>query len=240
MRDEDSDSDENLNKCDRTFLREWQREGIMGSVIKSHRRKPSVRRRVGVAVVYTTLAAGVGLGVTQGIIALGDYIQEKKTGPVRFVKPANAAADVSSPQVKVPKATAPAYISFAKHCFEQSGAVRTGISLAASTGTRARAVLPGRVVFAGEHESYGTAVVVQHADNWQTTYAHLGRVDAKIGVGVNVTQRQVLGLSGYTGAVKSPQLHFAVSKGTLTGPTWSEFVNPVPWLSARGVKITGC
>ncbi|RST51453.1 M23 family metallopeptidase [Variovorax sp. MHTC-1] len=81
-----------------------------------------------------------------------------------------------------------------------------GIDYAAPTGTTVRSVGDGTVEFAGTQSGYGNIVIVNHRNNQQTAYAHLSRVDVK--VGQSVSQGQTVGAVGSTGWATGPHLHF--------------------------------
>jgi murein DD-endopeptidase MepM/ murein hydrolase activator NlpD len=81
-----------------------------------------------------------------------------------------------------------------------------GIDFAAPTGTPVRAVGDGMVEFAGTQNGYGNIVILKHRSNQETAYAHLSRIDVK--VGQSVSQSQTLGAVGSTGWATGPHLHF--------------------------------
>jgi murein DD-endopeptidase MepM/ murein hydrolase activator NlpD len=81
-----------------------------------------------------------------------------------------------------------------------------GIDFAAPTGTPVRAVGDGTVEFAGTQSGYGNIVILKHRTNQETAYAHLSRIDVK--VGQSVSQSQTLGAVGSTGWATGPHLHF--------------------------------
>jgi murein DD-endopeptidase MepM/ murein hydrolase activator NlpD len=81
-----------------------------------------------------------------------------------------------------------------------------GIDFAAPTGTPVRAVGDGTVEFAGSQNGYGNIVILKHHNNQETAYAHLSRVDVK--VGQSISQSQTLGAVGSTGWATGPHLHF--------------------------------
>ncbi len=86
----------------------------------------------------------------------------------------------------------------------------SGLDLLAAVGTRVQAVGAGTVAFAGEQESYGNLVVVNHQGGRQTRYAHLQRV--AVTAGQKVLEGDLLGTVGSTGTptAKQPHLHFEV------------------------------
>ncbi|RZL95608.1 MAG: M23 family metallopeptidase [Variovorax sp.] len=81
-----------------------------------------------------------------------------------------------------------------------------GVDFAAPTGTAVRAVGDGTVEFAGTQSGYGNIVIIKHRNNQETAYAHLSRVDVKVGQAV--TQSQFIGAVGSTGWATGPHLHF--------------------------------
>ena len=81
-----------------------------------------------------------------------------------------------------------------------------GIDFAAPTGTPVRSVADGVVEFAGWQRGYGNFIVVQHRQDKSTAYAHLSRIDVR--KGQRVSQSDVIGAVGSTGASTGPHLHF--------------------------------
>lgn len=92
-----------------------------------------------------------------------------------------------------------------------------GIDFAAPTGTAVRAVGDGTVDFAGRQNGYGNIIILKHRNNQQTVYAHLSRIDVK--VGQSVSQSQFIGAVGSTGWATGPHLHFEFRvNGQYTNP----------------------
>jgi murein DD-endopeptidase MepM/ murein hydrolase activator NlpD len=81
-----------------------------------------------------------------------------------------------------------------------------GVDYGAPSGTPVRTVADGVVDFAGWQNGYGNVVVVKHAAEKSTLYAHLSRIDAK--VGQKVGQGEHIGAVGATGWATGPHLHF--------------------------------
>jgi len=81
-----------------------------------------------------------------------------------------------------------------------------GTDFAAPTGTAVRTVGDGVVEFAGTQSGYGNMIVIKHRGNQETAYAHLSRIDVK--VGQSVSQGQFIGAVGSTGWATGPHLHF--------------------------------
>lgn len=88
-----------------------------------------------------------------------------------------------------------------------------GINIRAARGAPVRAAENGTVVYASnELKGYGNLIIVRHADQYMTAYAHMDKMLVKRGE--NVKAGQSIGTVGSTGGVDSPQLHFEVRKGT--------------------------
>jgi murein DD-endopeptidase MepM/ murein hydrolase activator NlpD len=86
-----------------------------------------------------------------------------------------------------------------------------GINLAVPGGTEVKAAEDGTVIYAGnELKSYGNLVLVRHADGWVSAYAH--NSDLKVKRGDTISRGQVIALSGMTGGVTTPQVHFELRK----------------------------
>jgi murein DD-endopeptidase MepM/ murein hydrolase activator NlpD len=105
------------------------------------------------------------------------------------------------------------------------GVVHTGIDIPAPLETPVLAAGSGRVTWAGyglyrgvedPTDPYGLAVAIKHDFGFQgetlyTVYGHLNRVDVM--VGQYVTVGEMIGISGETGKVTGPHLHFEVRIG---------------------------
>lgn len=87
-----------------------------------------------------------------------------------------------------------------------------------SPGTSILTSDTGTVTYAGcLNWGYGCHIIVDHANGYQTLYAHLNSIG--VAVGQAVTQGQQIGLMGSTGRSTGPHLHFEVrSGGTLMNP----------------------
>lgn len=86
-----------------------------------------------------------------------------------------------------------------------------GTDYAAPTGTAARTVGDGVVDFAGRQGGYGNVVIVKHSQQRTTVYAHLSRIDVRVGQAVQ--QGQTIGAVGSTGWSTGPHLHFEFRVG---------------------------
>ena len=86
-----------------------------------------------------------------------------------------------------------------------------GIDMKAPTGTPVLAAADGEVVYAGDRvRGYGNMVVLQHAGNLLTVYAHNSLLLVHVGDHVNVGQE--ISRVGDTGRSTAPHLHFEVRR----------------------------
>ena len=106
-----------------------------------------------------------------------------------------------------------------------NGERNDGINISAPMGTPIHAAASGSVTYAGnELKDYGNLVLIKHEGGYVTAYAHADRLI--VSRGDVVSRGQVIGYSGSTGDVSSPQLHFEIRHDT-------QPVNPKPLLMAR-------
>jgi murein DD-endopeptidase MepM/ murein hydrolase activator NlpD len=100
------------------------------------------------------------------------------------------------------------------------GRTHKGIDVALPVGTPLKAVMDGTVSAAGSgsgERSYGLYVVIQHSGGKSTLYAHMSKINCK--VGDKVVKGQIIGLSGNTGFSTGPHLHFELRvNGSHTNP----------------------
>ncbi|HEY2322289.1 MAG TPA: M23 family metallopeptidase [Thermoanaerobaculia bacterium] len=87
-------------------------------------------------------------------------------------------------------------------------APHSGADLHAAKGTPVHATNRGRVVLAKPLFFTGNTVIVDHGLGIYSLYAHLSRIDVKRGD--IVKNGQLVGLSGATGRVTAPHLHWAM------------------------------
>lgn len=93
----------------------------------------------------------------------------------------------------------------------------SGLDLRAAIGTPVYSAAPGKVVMAKNLFYTGNTVFLDHGYGVITFYAHLDRLSVKPGDEVKV--KQLVGLSGKTGRVNGPHLHWqAVIHGVKVNP----------------------
>ncbi|MEU6223435.1 peptidoglycan DD-metalloendopeptidase family protein [Streptomyces sp. NPDC047042] len=112
-----------------------------------------------------------------------------------------------------------------------SSGYHTGVDFVVPTGTSLKAVGAGTVVSAGWGGAYGNQVVIKLADGYYAQYGHLSQLS--VSAGQSVTAGQQIGLSGATGNVTGPHLHFEIR----TTPDYGSDVDPVAYLRSKGVAV---
>ena len=99
----------------------------------------------------------------------------------------------------------------------QPKAPHPGIDLQAATGTPVQAAGPGTVALASDLYYSGGTIIIDHGSGLFTVYAHLSKIETKEGSAVHEGER--LGLSGATGRVTGPHLHWGARVGdTIVDP----------------------
>jgi murein DD-endopeptidase MepM/ murein hydrolase activator NlpD len=85
--------------------------------------------------------------------------------------------------------------------------IHRGMDFRAPSGTPVAAANSGTVVLAQKLFYEGNCVVIDHGLGFTTIYMHLSRID--VAAGQKIRKGERLGLSGATGRVTGPHLHFA-------------------------------
>ncbi|GGS66710.1 M23 family metallopeptidase [Streptomyces griseoviridis] len=205
--------------------------------------------RTRAAVLAAGLGASVALGA--GVAAAADTTAASTTaGAVHAQAEAQAKAAQTATAKKTEAKQAAAkkaaswvdpvkkYTLSAK--FNQAGGMwshkHSGQDFAVPTGTDVLAAHGGTVVKAGgngagDGPAYGNAIVIKHGNGTYSQYAHLSRIDVKIGQVVKTGQH--IALSGSTGNSSGPHLHFEIR----TTPNYGSAVDPVAFLRAQGVSV---
>ncbi len=111
-----------------------------------------------------------------------------------------------------------------------------GVEFLNKFGTPVHAAGDGEVQFAGPDKEalyspwkdfYGNVVVIRHADEMYTLYAHLSKVDVQVGDVVKAGD--LIGDVGQSGVATGSHLHFEVRKGG-DGMDYFSTQNPELWL----------
>ncbi|KOG35442.1 M23 family metallopeptidase [Streptomyces resistomycificus] len=191
--------------------------------------------RTRAAVLATGLGVSVVLGA--GVAAAAD------TG-VATVAATKATTKATTAKSAAAKKAASWVDPVAKYklsaSYAQAGGMwqstHSGQDFAVASGTKVVAAHGGTVVKAGgngagDGPAYGNAVVIKHGNGTFSQYAHLSRVDVKVGQIVKTGQR--IALSGNTGNSSGPHLHFEIR----TTANYGSAIDPVAFLRSKGVKV---
>jgi murein DD-endopeptidase MepM/ murein hydrolase activator NlpD len=96
---------------------------------------------------------------------------------------------------------------------KQNGLHNDGINIAGRRGDPVSAAQNGVVAYTGDQiQGYGNLVLIKHADQYVTAYAHLDKIN--VVKGQVISKGNAIGAIGSTGNVTEPQLHFEIRKGT--------------------------
>ena len=85
--------------------------------------------------------------------------------------------------------------------------LHAGIDFGASVGSPVRAAADGKVEIAGPVSGFGNHIRIQHK-GFETSYSHLSEIPTSVKPGADVTQGEIIALSGNTGLSTGPHLHF--------------------------------
>ncbi|MFD4243917.1 M23 family metallopeptidase [Streptomyces sp. NPDC058525] len=213
----------------------------------SAKRVITTRTRIAVGATALGAALALGAGTTA---AFADTTQTALTGTAELVAEQAAAQAAGAAKTAEMAKTATAAKSglwdkpvekyTLSATFGKGGSMwsskHSGQDFAVPVGTPVDAVAAGTVVKAGPNgggdgPAYGNAIVIKHANNTYSQYAHLSKIQVKIGQKVAVDQQ--IALSGNTGNSSGPHLHFEIR----TTPNYGSAVNPVSFLRTVGVTI---
>ncbi|MER8004869.1 MULTISPECIES: M23 family metallopeptidase [unclassified Streptomyces] len=124
--------------------------------------------------------------------------------------------------------------------FAQAGGMwqstHSGQDFAVASGTEVVAAHGGTVVKAGSNgagdgPAYGNAIVIRHGNGTYSQYAHLSRIDVRVGQVVRTGQH--IALSGNTGNSSGPHLHFEIRRTANYGSA----IDPVAFLRSKGLGV---
>ena len=117
----------------------------------------------------------------------------------------------------------------------------TGVDYAAPTGTPVMSIGDGVVLEKGYKGGGGNTVKIKHNSTYTTAYLHLSRYASGLKVGSHVSQGQVIGYVGSTGASTGPHLDFRIWKnGTPVDPLKMESPTAEPLKAESLQKFEAC
>jgi murein DD-endopeptidase MepM/ murein hydrolase activator NlpD len=99
-----------------------------------------------------------------------------------------------------------------------------GIDIGCRIGTNVYSARSGEVVFSGYEEGYGNLVIVEHEFGYKSYYGHLSKM--LVNKGDIVKSGSLIALSGNTGRITGPHLHFEIRKN-------GKALNPMTFLARK-------
>lgn len=127
------------------------------------------------------------------------------------------AKEMATPSIRPTNGTITSGFGYRRSPFGVAREFHTGIDISAPRGTQIYAAATGTVVMATYSGGYGNVIFIDHGFGFSTVYAHLSRIDVKVGQAV--TKGQSIGLVGSTGRSTAPHLHYEVRvNGTAVNP----------------------
>jgi len=97
----------------------------------------------------------------------------------------------------------------------------SGVDFRAKIGTKIEAANDGVVVIADDRYYAGGSVVIDHGQGLYSCYFHLSKI--LVHKGQRVKQKELIGLSGQSGRVNGPHLHFGIR-------LYSYAINPLQFI----------
>ena len=86
----------------------------------------------------------------------------------------------------------------------------TGVDLRANYGTPIYAMMDGVVTRASYYQGYGYCVDIQHKSGYSSRYAHMSKIDVRLGN--RVARGQIIGKVGMSGMASGPHLHLELAR----------------------------
>lgn len=140
-----------------------------------------------------------------------------------------APADDSSYQGEELSWPLPSAQKISSHYGQRGSSHHDGIDIPASSGSAIVAAAQGKVIFSGWMRGYGKIVVLKHANNLNTVYAHNSK--NLVGKGDRVEQGETVARVGQTGRASGAHLHFEVRKN-------NRVIDPMKYFS-KTTKLAG-
>ncbi|MET9353842.1 M23 family metallopeptidase [Streptomyces sp. NPDC006617] len=194
------------------------------------------------------VAAATGTTAASSTTAAASAVEAQAAAQAKAAKAEKAAASAKKSTTATKTATkkkAASWVDPVKKyelsaSFAQNGGMwahkHSGQDFAVPIGTNVVAAHGGTVVKAGgngagDGPAYGNAIVIKHGNGTYSQYAHLSKINVKIGQIVKTGQS--IAKSGNTGNSSGPHLHFEIR----TTPNYGSAVDPVAFLRGKGVTV---
>ncbi|MFG3319804.1 M23 family metallopeptidase [Streptomyces sp. NPDC048171] len=218
---------------------------------RSSRTTLRTRAAVMAAGLGASVALGAGVAAATGTTAAStssttaSAVEAQAAAQAKAAKAETASAKKATAKKTATKKKAASWVDPVKKyklsaSFAQNGGMwahkHSGQDFAVPIGTNVVATHGGTVVKAGgngagDGPAYGNAVVIKHGNGTYSQYAHLSKVNVKIGQVVKTGQS--IAKSGNTGNSSGPHLHFEIR----TTANYGSAVDPVSFLRDKGVTV---
>lgn len=154
-------------------------------------------------------------------------VPDVPTRPVRLGMVRSIAATGGAAPAFVWPAVGPITTRFGVPGSDWIGGYHMGLDIGAPMGAPIVAAAAGAVEEANDDNShgYGNHVLIAHGNGYETLYAHLSRIVAR--VGEQVAQGQLIGYVGQSGYADGPHLHFEIRRD-------GQRIDPEPLLPSDG------
>ncbi|MFG3133938.1 M23 family metallopeptidase [Streptomyces tendae] len=224
--------------------------------VTSRSSRTTIRTRAAVmaAGLGASVALGAGVAAATGTTAAASTnaaasaVEAQAAAQAKAAKAEKAAASAKKSTTAKKTATkkkAASWVDPVKKyelsaSFAQNGGMwahkHSGQDFAVPIGANVVAAHGGTVVKAGgngagDGPAYGNAIVIKHGNGTYSQYAHLSKINVKIGQIVKTGQS--IAKSGNTGNSSGPHLHFEIR----TTPNYGSAVDPVAFLRGKGVTV---
>ncbi|MEU6290851.1 M23 family metallopeptidase [Streptomyces sp. NPDC046988] len=218
---------------------------------RSSRTTLRTRAAVMAAGLGVSVALGAGVAAATGTTAAStssttaSAVEAQAAAQAKAAKAEQASAKTVAAKKTATKKKAASWVDPVKKyklsaSFAQNGGMwahkHSGQDFAVPIGTNVVATHGGTVVKAGgngagDGPAYGNAIVIKHGNGTYSQYAHLSKVNVKIGQVVKTGQS--IAKSGNTGNSSGPHLHFEIR----TTANYGSAVDPVSFLRDKGVTV---
>ncbi|MFD5805265.1 MULTISPECIES: M23 family metallopeptidase [unclassified Streptomyces] len=218
---------------------------------RSSRTTLRTRAAVMAAGLGASVALGAGVAAATGTTAAStssttaSAVEAQAAAQAKAAKAEQAGAKKATAKKTATKKKAASWVDPVKKyklsaSFAQNGGMwahkHSGQDFAVPIGTNVVATHGGTVVKAGgngagDGPAYGNAIVIKHGNGTYSQYAHLSKVNVKIGQVVKTGQS--IAKSGNTGNSSGPHLHFEIR----TTANYGSAVDPVSFLRDKGVTV---
>jgi hypothetical protein len=146
-----------------------------------------------------------------------DRIAREREESARALSTVTMARYWGIPMVRPVPGVITSYYGFRRILNGRPRAPHRGVDYRAADGTPVKAAADGRVILSADHYFAGRCVYLDHGGGVLTLYLHLS--SRLVEVGEMVSAEDIIGLSGRSGRVTGPHLHFGLClQGMMVNP----------------------